>query len=116
LLTNTFKTKTTTPANLFLRVLWLRYLNYIFLKIAIFSLTDLLTIEKDLGRTLRGKKMAVITSSAECNMGEDFWIPFKASADYLGMPYIANLHSTEGEDDTARLAAFIKEIQIKQDR
>ena len=75
-------------------------------------LTDLLTIEKDLGRTLRGKKMAVITSSAEGNLGNDFWIPFKASADYLGMPYIANSHCMEGEDNTARLDAFIKEIGI----
>lgn len=75
-------------------------------------LTDLLTIEKDLGRTLRGKKMAVITSSAEGNLGNDFWIPFKASADYLGMPYIANSHCMEGEDNTARLTVFIEEIGV----
>ena len=74
-------------------------------------ITDLITVEKDLGRTLRGKKMAVLTSSAGSNLGDDFWIPFKASAEYLGMHYVANAHCFEGEDNTARLEEFVRNIE-----
>lgn len=63
-------------------------------------LTDLVTIEKDLGRQLRGKKMAVISNSEGDNLGNDFWLPFIATANYLGMRYTANMHgiATTGND------------------
>ena len=55
------------------------------MKVFFDRLTDLVTIEKELGRKLRGKRMAVITSSTGENLGEHFWLPFSESAKYLGM-------------------------------
>lgn len=54
--------------------------------------SDLLTIEKELGRKLRGKKMAVLSNSAESNLAYDFYIPFQKSAEYLGMKYSGEQH------------------------
>src|SRR5690606_21365681 len=45
--------------------------------------TDLLTVEKELGRKLRGKKMAVISCSIGDNLGDNFWFPFSETAKYL---------------------------------
>lgn len=59
--------------------------------------TDLLTIEKELGRQLRGKKMAAISCSAGDNLGDHFWLPFSHTANYLGMVYIGNLHTIAGK-------------------
>lgn len=69
-------------------------------------MTDLITIEKDLGRQLRGKNMAVLSCSNGNNLGENFWLPFTESADYLGMHYLGNLHTHEGQDDTKVIAEF----------
>jgi len=68
--------------------------------------TDLITIEKDLGRKLRGKYMAVVTSSYGNNLGEDFWIPFKGCAEYLGMKYITDLHTTPNDLDEQKIQNF----------
>ena len=54
--------------------------------------SDLLTIEKEWGRKLRGKKMGVLSNSAETNLEYDFYIPFQKSAEYLGMKYIGEQH------------------------
>lgn len=54
--------------------------------------TDLLEIEKDLGRKLRGKSMAAISSSNGNNLGDSFWLPFRETANYLGMNYLGDLH------------------------
>lgn len=63
------------------------------MKVFFDRLTDLITIEKDLGRKLRGKQMAAVSTSNGNNLGEDFWLPFKASADYLGIKYFGDLHT-----------------------
>jgi len=55
-------------------------------------ITDLLTIEKDLGRKLRGKKMAMICCSGSEKMNDGFEEPFRLSAGYLGMQYLGFLH------------------------
>lgn len=80
------------------------------MKVFFDRITDLLTIEKDLGRQLRGKKMGVISSSNGGNLGEQFWIPFKESANYLGMPYIGNLHTIIDENHDLQLQSFIEQI------
>ena len=73
--------------------------------------TDLLTIEKELGRKLRGKKMAVISSSNGENLGENFWLPFSESATYLGIEYIGNTHTIAGEKNELKIEEFIKLIE-----
>ncbi|GAB1857842.1 hypothetical protein MHTCC0001_26790 [Flavobacteriaceae bacterium MHTCC 0001] len=76
-------------------------------------LTDLLRIEKNLGRQLRGKYMAVISSSNGDNLEENFWLPFKKSAAYLGMNYIADLHTYEGKKEDNKIVGFKAVIEEK---
>ncbi len=76
------------------------------LKVFFDRITDLLTIEKELGRQLRGKSMAAISVSLGGNLGEHFWLPFSESADYLGMNYLGHLHTIEDEDETDNLKEF----------
>ena len=73
--------------------------------------TDLLTIEKELGRKLRGKKMAVMSCSIGENLGENFWLPFSETAKYLGMEYIGNSHTITGENNDLKITEFIKKIE-----
>ncbi|HAS43127.1 MAG TPA: FMN reductase [Microscillaceae bacterium] len=73
-------------------------------------ITDLLTIEKPLGRQLRGKSMAVISSSGGSDLGEAFWLPFSESAQYLGMHYLGNTHTYIEQDNTASLTDFVQKV------
>ena len=73
--------------------------------------TDLLTIEKELGRKLRGKKMAVMSCSNGENLGENFWLPFSEIAKYLGMEYVGNSHTIAGENNELKITDFIKKIE-----
>jgi len=77
------------------------------MKVFFDRLTDLLRIEKELGRKLRGKNMSVITSSNGDNLGNEFWLPFKKSAEYLGMHYIANLHTYQDNIDLKKIEKFV---------
>ena len=80
------------------------------LKVFFDRFTDLLTIEKELGRKLRGKKMAAISSSTGENLGEHFWIPFSEIARYLGMQYLGNMHTVPEDNNELKLLEFIKRI------
>lgn len=66
--------------------------------------SDLIRIEKETGRKLRGKKFAVISNSHDSGIDYDFYIPFRKSAEYLGMEYLGNNHfnadKLEGLDKT----------------
>lgn len=73
--------------------------------------TDLLTIEKELGRKLRGKKMAVLSCSIGENLEEYFWLPFSETAKYLGMEYIGNSHTIRGENNELKITDFIELIE-----
>jgi multimeric flavodoxin WrbA len=54
--------------------------------------SDLIRIEKETGRQLRGKKFAVISNSHDDTLDFDFYVPFKKSVDYLGMKYLGEHH------------------------
>lgn len=54
--------------------------------------SDLIRIEKEWGRKLRGKNMFVVSNSHDDELDYDFYIPFKKSANYLGMNYLGNKH------------------------
>lgn len=62
-------------------------------------LSDLLKFEKDRGRLLRGKKMALISSSSSEDFPDYFLGPFEDTAAYLGMEFLGHLHSWEVEGD-----------------
>lgn len=55
-------------------------------------LSDLLTIEKELGRQLRGKEMGVMSCGSDAEIKDGFYMPFVESAAYLGMTYIGDVH------------------------
>jgi len=69
------------------------------LKVFFDRLSDLIRIHKDLGRQLRGKNMMMISCSNSNDLTEGFAIPFRESANYLGMDYLGNIH-TWIEDDS----------------
>lgn len=61
--------------------------------------TDLLTIEKDLGRQLRGKSLLAFSVSNSDDCPEEYPMPFKRSADYLGMHWKGYTHFPVDEDE-----------------
>ena len=63
------------------------------MKVFFDRISDLLTIHKELGRNLRGKHMGLITCSSGPEKIDTFPVPFKASANYLGMEYIGDVHT-----------------------
>ncbi len=63
------------------------------LKVFFDRLSDLLHYKKELGRKMRGKKMAMISNSGENDRRIGFEMPFIESAKYLGMEYIDDVHA-----------------------
>lgn len=63
------------------------------LKVFLDRISDLLVHHKELGRKFRGKKMGFISNSADNDRPNGFEMPFKKSADYLGMEYLGDVHA-----------------------
>ncbi len=72
--------------------------------------TDLLDDEKELGRKLRSKSMAAISSSKGSHLGDNFWFPFRESAGYLGMNYFGNAHFVTNFDEKENMTRFVEKI------
>lgn len=53
--------------------------------------TDLVTIHKEKGRALKGKKIAVIAQSTSDCMPEGFELPIKLTAEYMDMEYVGGV-------------------------
>jgi multimeric flavodoxin WrbA len=68
--------------------------------------SDLIRIEKETGRKLRGKKFAVISNSHDDTVDFDFYIPFKKSAEYLGMEYLGEQHFNADQFTTTNKIAL----------
>jgi len=58
------------------------------LKVFFDRLSDLLTIEKDLGRQLKGKSVSVISTGYNQELPTCFTQPFALTAEYMQMTYI----------------------------
>ena len=56
-------------------------------------ITDCLKTEKETGRKLRGKQMAALNCSSTDVHIDGFFVPFKATAEYLGMEYLGEMTS-----------------------
>lgn len=69
--------------------------------------SDLIRIEKETGRKLRGKNMFVISNTHDDELDYDFYLPFRLSAKYLGMHYLGNHHYNCDKENLE-----IKEIKI----
>lgn len=83
------------------------------MKVFFDRITDLLDNEKELGRKLRNKSLAVLSSSIGDHLGDAFWLPFIETAKYLGMNYIGNIHTIENRVETEELKKFVDLINKK---
>lgn len=63
------------------------------MKVFLDRISDYLYKEKDFGRMLRGKEMAMISCSNDDDRVEEFSLPFSRSAAYLGMEYVGDIHA-----------------------
>lgn len=68
------------------------------LKIFLDRITDCMTIEKELGRKLRGKKVFVLVSYSADLDQKGFEYPLEATVRYLGMEYGGSFYHYSGED------------------
>ena len=85
------------------------------MKIFFDRISDCLKTEKETGRKLRGMQMAVVSSGSDMMLKEGFHMPFKESANYLGMKYIGDVHcwlenDTIPDEVKQNLDDFIKTI------
>lgn len=69
------------------------------MKVFFDRISDLLKIQKPIGRKLRKMEMAVICSGADTSLVDGFYMPFRESAKYLGMNYIGDYYGNL-EDNT----------------
>lgn len=77
-------------------------------------LSDIIRYEKDTGRKFRGKSIAAISCSGP-DLVDGFYMPYRESANYLGMNYKAEVHTwlTEGainEEVKTNLDQFISKL------
>ncbi len=82
------------------------------LKVFFDRISDLLTIEKDLGRALRGKGFGAISCCIRGSIDEEFWHPFKKTAGYLGMTYLGDVH-VDTFNNQQLLEDFANRISVK---
>jgi len=61
-------------------------------------ISDCLKFEKETGRKLRGKSMAVLSCSAP-DLVDGFYMPYQQSAEYLGMNYLGEVHGYLNVED-----------------
>jgi len=79
-------------------------------------ISDCLKIEKSTGRKLRGKSMALLICGSEETETPGFEIPFKLSAEYLGMNYLGYVHTWDtgehiSEEIILRVSQFAKKLK-----
>ncbi|CAM1364516.1 FMN reductase [Tenacibaculum litopenaei] len=81
------------------------------LKVFMDRLSDLLHYRKDLGRQLRGKSLAVLSNSGDNDRRPGFTMPFEASAAYLGMHYLGDVHVWFDQDGQTIATAANEQLQ-----
>lgn len=83
------------------------------LKVFFDRFTDLITLYKDLGRELGGKSVYVITTSSGDHLGDQFWLPFQKTFNYLNMSFKGGYHFLNNLDIDFQIEIFLKENKIK---
>ncbi len=73
--------------------------------------TDLMTIQKEVGRRLRGKNLLYVSVSNSDDVPEEFQLPIKRTAEYLGMNFRGYRHfSINDDNNNSSNYAFVKEV------
>ena len=62
------------------------------MKIFFDRISDCLKTEKEIGRKLRGKEMAVLSCGSDKELKNGFHMPFIETANYLGIKYVGEVH------------------------
>lgn len=73
------------------------------MKVFFDRISDLLKIHQAIGRQLRGKKMAIVACGADTELVKGFYMPFRKSAEYLGMEYLGDFYGNLEENSVANL-------------
>lgn len=83
------------------------------MKVFFDRISDLLRIDKETGRRLRGKNMAVISNSGDDKLDYDFYLPLRKSSEYLGMNYLGDQHfnGDDFKEDKKIEIEFLNKIQ-----
>ncbi len=68
------------------------------MKVFLDRLSDLVTIRKARGRSLKGTTVAVMASGTDTALPEGFEAPFRQTCDYLGMRYAGALYVQFGDE------------------
>jgi multimeric flavodoxin WrbA len=85
------------------------------LKVFMDRISDFLHKEKDFGRLLREKQMAVLSCSNEDKLFEGFTMPFVETANYLGMDFLGHKHTwVENNVIPEQVKQNIREFVAKQ--
>lgn len=93
------------------------------LKMFIDRLSDLITTKKDLGRQIKGKNMALLSTNYDGTLDFDFALPFRMTAKYLHLEFTGHLHLSglELESDNLsdesknKIEKFIKSNNLEKD-
>ena len=84
------------------------------MKIFFDRLTDLITVKKELGRQLKGKRTFLISVGGDNALPTGFEVPFQQTSSYLGMEFIATYYC-KGDQLNAPLEdahAFMEKIKL----
>ena len=86
------------------------------MKVFFDRISDVIRIDKETGRKLRGKHLAALSCGYGSDNIEGFFLPFQKSADYLGINYIGDVHTWVQSDELDkevknRIQKFANEIQ-----
>ena len=78
-------------------------------------LTDLTTIRKEWGKSLKGKCVVILAVGSDEHLPEGFEIPFKQTAEYLDMEYWGSIYDStmvpkSKEDFRKSREVFIRKI------
>jgi multimeric flavodoxin WrbA len=84
------------------------------MKILFDRFTDCITIDKEQGRKLRGRKIAMLAVGTDLEIPEGFEIPFSRTADYLGMKYIAGAYFSSAEEFGTKAHIAVKSELIRK--
>lgn len=69
------------------------------MKVFVDRLSDLITVRKDLGRTLRGIGIAVVASGTDDELPDGFEEPFRLTAQYFDMRYFGACYLPFSKND-----------------
>lgn len=62
------------------------------MKVFFDRLTDLLTVYKPIGKSLRGKKTYLISTGSDAELPEGFEVPFRKTSDYFDMIFVKSFY------------------------